>query len=450
VSTEENNRTIIKDATASERSTRGRGASERKRERFSSGDRVLSIEDLISDYDSRQGGDLCITPPSNSHNDNQEQDQPSDYSILCSGIDTLVLTFYVTWKDESIFDYLENLKKNAQILGEELEGKLGNEGFEDIWMFKIQTHGSRGYAYILKANDYTLKLARKQNLGTMPNAVVEIRSETLWTLGEKEAVKRITQLINQYATSIDKIKPSRVDLCVDLELPEEEWTTKILDNKVTRAPTVKTFEEYDKITGIQIGSGDLFVRIYDKILEIRKISKKTWMYAVWGIDKVKEEKKVIRVEFQIRRPVLMTLGVNEIEDLYREMNSIWAYLTQEWVKFLERKEKNKERQKALPWWYAVQCGYKGICEPSKRVRPVAIRMQQEQIAKRILTGLENLMASVIAARRLEIDSDWTLNHCWIEFGWRLLQMGINDIQISNNIKKKVVNYQRQDNETVPF
>jgi hypothetical protein len=407
-------------------------------------------QDLLNDNNSteqiNEGGDLCITPPSKSHNNNHN----NNYSILSSGIDTLVLSMYVTWKDESLFEYLENLKNEAQAIKEPKQGKLGVHSSEDSWCFNIMTHGSKGYAYVLVAKDYTLKMVRTREPGSMPNVLIEIRSETLWTLGVIEAVNRIIKLIKRLSISINKIKPNRVDLCVDFEMPEDEWSTEILKKKVTRARKSQVFMENDVLTGIQIGSGDLLVRIYDKAHEIEKISKKQWMYVLWVIDKPREGTKIIRIEFQIRRPILKAFGIILLEDLYREINSLWAYLTQHWLKFLETPEKNLDRQTVLPWWQAVQAGYGEKCEPAERIRHISVRMEQEQIAKRALSFLVYLMASEISASRLDQEGEWSLDDIWKVLVWQLHRMEISDDRISEMIKRKIPEYQRQDGEEVPF
>lgn len=398
----------------------------------------------------KEGGELCITPPAKSHDNNHSHNQTNNYSILGSGIDTLALSLYVKWKDDSLIDYLEDLKLNAQVQNQPLEGQLDEEWCEDVWRFKIQTFGTKGYAYILVANDYSMKLSRNANPNSMPNLLLEIRSETLWSLGTKEAIERILRHIKRRASSIEKIKPSRVDICVDIEMPEDEWSASLLDKRISRAKKTHIFMDHDKVTGLQIGSGDLFVRIYDKGKEIKEISKKKWMYGVWGIDEPREGTKVIRVEFQIRRAILKTLGIYKLEDLNKEINPTWAYLTQYWLKFLETKEKNRDRQEVLPWWHTVQNGFSENCEPSRRVRNIAIKLEQEQLAKRALAYLEDLKASEIEATRLPKDAEWTLEDCWKLLIWHLHKMGIDDIEISRNIIKKTVNYQRQDNEVLPF
>jgi hypothetical protein len=364
----------------------------------------------------------------------------------------------VTWISEGFFDQLENIQKEAKTLGEPIDGMLINsdsdDSWDDSWGFKMLTHGNRGYAFILVANDFTFKIAKIEDPGTMPNVLVEIRSETLWTLGIKEAVNRIKKIINWYARSTNKIKPSRVDLCVDLEMPEEEWSIELKKKRVCRTLKIHCIEgkegEKDILETMIIGVGDLTARIYDKEKEIREHSGKYWMYELWGIEKAKEGTKIIRVEFQIRRPILKTFGIDDIEDLYREMNALWAYLTQNWLKFLKKPEKNKGRQRVHPWWKAVQGGFGVVCKPSERIRHIAIRMEQDQLTKRSLTFLENLMASEIAATRMPKDAEYTLEDSWKLLVWQRNRMGLNDVEFSNNVKKKVVNYQRQDNEKVPF
>jgi hypothetical protein len=393
-------------------------------------------------------GGSCVTPPLQSHismtNNNQNK-----YKILCAGIDTLDLSIYVTWRDNKIFDQLETLKKEAQRINEAIGIDLGNEESEEQWLFMLQKNTFRGHEYCLIAKYYSLRISPKQNLGTMPNVFVEIRAEALWTFGEEEAVNKIIILLKQYTISINLIKPSRFDICLDIELPKDEWSQDILDNAITKAKVDYAYRRNKEIETMYVGEGDLLARIYNKAVEI-KIHNKEWMYAIWNIDKSRNGTRIIRVEFQLRRPVIKSLGINTIEDLYREKKSVWAYLSQNWLKFLVKEERNKERQKIFPWWIAVQNGFGEGNEPSTRVRHESIRMEKEQIAKRVLTFLENHQASVVADRKLSMESVWTLDNCYEEFKWTIRKMGIDDNEISNNIMKKVHKFQRQDNEKVPF
>ena len=396
------------------------------------------------------GGALCNTPPSKSHNDNHN----NKYTILSSGIDTLVLSVYVTWTNDNIFSWLEIRKKEAQAFNEPSQGMIDVDGSFDPWRFKMLPKGSRAYEFVLVAPDYSLKIARVKQTGTMPNVMIEIRSETLWSLGVKESIERILNILKQITLSIDEVKPSRVDLCVDLLMPEEDWSADLKENRVCRSLKINVWQDRegdkDVLETLQIGKGDLIVRIYDKEKEIRNVSKKLWMYAIWGINKAGYKTKIIRVEFQVKRPILKSFGIDDLSDLFSKQYALWANLTQEWIKFLEKPERNKDRQTVSSWWKAVQEGFGSIVPPLGRVKHIAQRMEQEQHVKRTLSYLANLMASEVAARRLSADAEWTLSDSLNVLVNLRDGMGLSDTEFSDNVKKKLVNYQRQDIEAVPF
>lgn len=404
-------------------------------------------------------GGRCVTPPINtphskSHNNNNNLNHSNKYSILSSGIDTLVLSIYLTWENDNLFDELEIKKKEAQTINGPVEGKIEDFEYDYSWSYKIWPKGKGGYEYVLTAPDYALKIAKVKTKGVMPDVLVEIRSETIWTLGVEEAVERILNIIKMKAAEIEKIKPSRVDLCVDITMPEKEWSHELKQRRVCRSSKVHGWEmregDLDVLETIQIGKGDLIARIYDKIKEIIDQSRKYWMYGVWGIEEFNPGTKIIRVEFQLRRPILKAFGIDSLNTLYSEKNGLWAYLTQNWLKFLEKPEKNKDRQRVHPWWEVVQGGFGERCEPSARVRHIAVRLEQEQMTKRSLSSLENLMASEIAATMMPRDVEYSLEDSWKILERQRDRIGLSDLDFSNNVKKKVVNYQRQDNEKMPF
>ena len=88
-----------------------------------------------------------------------------------------------------------------------------------------------------------------------------------------------------------KIKPSRVDLCADILLDEKLWTKDLIDYRVTRSNYASQHFTNNQLTGIVIGKGHMMARLYDKPLEIKQKKKKEWMYDIWGISTVPEEKK---------------------------------------------------------------------------------------------------------------------------------------------------------------
>ncbi|WP_136810848.1 hypothetical protein [Desulfosediminicola flagellatus] len=98
------------------------------------------------------------------------------------------------------------------------------------------------------------------------------------------------------------------------------------------------------------------LRIYDKILELKRSAPKQATFAeAWGVT-FYAEKPVTRVEFQLRRPILKDIkssedsetGVDTFEDLCDSFQSIWTHCTSHWARHCSEKVdyKNNHQSRA--------------------------------------------------------------------------------------------------------
>lgn len=166
------------------------------------------------------------------------------------------------------------------------------------------------------------------------------------------------------------------------------------------------------------------------------------MYEIWCKETVRPGFKIIRVEFQLRGSVLKTVLINSLEDLYEYIDDLWSYLTKTWLKFLVRPEKNEARQIILPWWKLVQSAFGKDIEPLKRVRLTAVRLEQDDIAKRTLAYLINLRASDIASDEGDVydeDHQITLESCLEVFKD---YVSISNEELNKRVMDKVINFRR--------
>ena len=163
---------------------------------------------------------------------------------------------------------------------------------------------------------------------------------------------------------------------MDMLIPDCEWDGELFRDKVSRARKVAYYTKSNILTGVHIGKDDLSCRLYDKVEEIETQSHKTWMYDVWGISEVPETKRVIRVEFQLRREPLKNLGIDTIEDCLKILDSIWGYCTQKWLKFQTNPGKHHTQRKTLGWWQTVQNNFIGVSDPVPAIRAKAVRTTQ--------------------------------------------------------------------------
>lgn len=330
---------------------------------------------------------MTISPPSK-----VKSPPGNEVRVLASGVDSLVLSIDVYWHKKGFLNYLKRRKAEAQLKGKEVQGAIKDKDNEIIWPFTVKPHGSRGYEWILSSKEYTLLVGNWHAPKTKPSILAEIRSETLWLHGVEQAVKHLFLILKSTGASFRFMKLSRVDLCMDLLLPEKIWNQDILGFKVTRATRASQYYTHKALEGISIGKGSIQARIYDKELEIKQQSKKFWLYNIWGISKAPRDHKIIRVEFQLRREVIKELGLDTSDDLFEKMGDLWAYCTEKWLKFQTRPGKHHTQRKTLAWWETVQQGFKGDQESNSLVRTKSLRIDMDQHISQIMGNLVSLQA----------------------------------------------------------
>lgn len=160
-----------------------------------------------------------------------------------------------------------------------------------------------------------------------------------------------------------------------------------------------------KFSGLNIGSGDLALRIYDKVLELKRTratNKQQVFSEIWGVNSY-DEQPVTRVEYQIRRPKLREFSdpegnrIDTVFDLVNCLKSLWAYLTTEWTRHSERpvdRNHHQSRSKVSEFWQKVQAvvwtGVFGYVRthPVKHRDVVMLRKQARGILMSVCASLE--------------------------------------------------------------
>ncbi|MDD5474894.1 MAG: hypothetical protein PHU03_00090 [Syntrophales bacterium] len=273
--------------------------------------------------------------------------------------------------------------------------------------------------------------------------MVEIRSEALWRLGPQEAKEIAYKVIRASQGNIVDVKPSRVDLCLDFMVPEKYWTQSLLDYAVTRATDFTPYYTHRKLNGIRIGKGNISARLYDKPLEIRQKSKKFWMYDIWGIDEVPPDQKIIRIEFQLRRPVLKELGLNCDRDLINKATGAWAYCTGEWLKFQDRPGLHHTQRRTFDWYRHIQEGFQGAQDAEPLIRNKAVRVDKKRLLQQINGSIISLKAIEQEERGINDSGPLTMQDAVLTYAQEITnhQMEYEDIQ--ERLKKKRARYHRE-------
>jgi hypothetical protein len=326
-------------------------------------------------------------PPSNT--------APSKYikpTILRSEIDSLYLSYSGTLK-EPIELELERLKLCAQST-EPAERAHASVLVADH-SFQVLGRGSKRHPFLLSNQHYHLQLSRAQ-ASSMPLIYAKISSELLTLTGLDRSVNALNNLASVIGWDYELAKVSRVDLCVDLDgfqLPSIP-----LDHFVCRSKEKRFYAAGTSMTGLSVGEGgDLMCRIYNKTVELKK-SKKYYLHEVWKSCEATGE-DVWRVEFQFKREVLRQLGVNSVDDLKKQQNSLWDYAT-DWLQFNYPvgKDSNRGRMKTYPFWEIVKAA-KFNEEPRHKLRRIS-KSQKPDDDFLFLNGL-GALTSYMADREID-------------------------------------------------
>jgi hypothetical protein len=369
--------------------------------------------------------------------------------ILSSGIDSLVLSLYVDWKETAIFSYLDECKEQAKKFAIDYQGQLKHFNPGDVWPFTIKPHGSKGFSWLLIGADFTYKIANSQEPSSRPNVMIEIRSETLWRLGPEEALNIALGLIVANGGDRIEAKPSRGDLCVDFLMPEKLWSDKLMKYAVTRAADIAPYFHHKKLTGIRIGKGVITARLYDKPLEIKQQSKKEWMFDIWGLKEIPEGKKIIRIEFQLRREVLRDLKIKDTSDLFQKIDGAWAYCTKEWLKFQDRPGLHHTQRSTFVWYEQIQNGFKGVQGAEPLVREKAVRADKRRLMQQASGMIVSLHAIALEEQGAKRDTQVKIDDCVISYVKEIVEHRKDLPDIQEKLARKRSKYHREKPKAEP-
>ena len=273
----------------------------------------------------------------------------SNFQFLLCGIDTLDLGLFVVW--DTTWDktkaYLAERKDEAQGTPNLLcKTDIGRE-----FLF-LPGGKAPNYRYHLHFPEYHVYVAISDQFGRSPNVYVSINAETLWHLNFADILGLIKIDLGFLGGTVERIQPSRCDLCADFKISLPPDLTFIQQHRVSRSHKNRPWLDGDVLETYICGSpkSPVQIRIYDKSKEIQKTNKQ-WFLPLWGVDSAEG---VWRVEFQLRRTLLHQYRINTLDDLWQKIGAMWEYLTNEWFSLRIPDDEKTERRTVHPWWLAVQ------------------------------------------------------------------------------------------------
>jgi hypothetical protein len=303
------------------------------------------------------------------------------------GLDFLKVSLWIKW-DAIYFGQflgmLDQAKKKVQDTELDCIPIFEESGFD----WNLSRSGTRLYTFRMTSGDITLLFNRRPHQQKIPNCRLEIGSLSCWSPGFYAIYNRIKTFLSLYGGDIHKEQVSEVHLTADFVGCDiktvaldnrEHWIALARDDgdfdglKVHKKDIEPEPEELEfnrrytnrKFSGLNIGCGDLMLRVYDKVLELKRTRathKQQIFSEIWGV-KTYDERPVTRVEYQIRRPKLRDFcneegeRINTVFDLVNCLKSLWRYLTTEWTRHTSNpvdRNHHQSRAKISEFWEKVQ------------------------------------------------------------------------------------------------
>lgn len=261
------------------------------------------------------------TQPSNTVSNNCNKEY---FKALRWGVDSL----YQSYPGEllpTVDERLTALKLLAQS-ADPAEQSLAQYPLGDH-LFEVKSMAPRGFAFLLEDNAFRIQLSRSTKL---PAAYVKISSSYLAHVGPKKAAIALQMVIDELIDPFEPANVSRIDCYVDfvwsgnMEWDRASW--------ITRGGGVDSYSEDGIFTGWVVGRGGVIsARLYYKQLQAAKIGA-DYLLPLWEQAGLKSDEQVWRLEFQLRREVLMQLGLKKLDSTLGNLNGLWNYATTQWLK----------------------------------------------------------------------------------------------------------------------
>jgi hypothetical protein len=313
---------------------------------------------------------------------------------LLSGHDTVECAYYLRSLGECGIDFerltaLREELRQAKVR-EPAVVRLGNESF------LLHPYGSAsGYPLVMSNSEYQIQFGELNN----PSFFVKFLSAALW----RDSALGLHARFLEWAASVG-LAPvqaetlSRVDWSFDYYLPEIDFDE---DAFVSLSVKDAIHREARKAQTFSFGTGDVVLRVYDKVAEILQESGKTWFFKLWG-----RSEKVWRIEFQARKAMLRRFGVRTFTDLAERQGDVLRYLAGEHDSLrLPNGDGNRSRWPLHPLWVDLQAR---IAEMPALgvVREIDPELAMEERLTYIAMSVYGYYKRVAAMLRLREGEEW--------------------------------------------
>ncbi len=277
--------------------------------------------------------------------------------IVSSGIDTLYLSVAAD-VPEGVIEMLKEKKAEVQELAD--DHRYIQFGGTDLFSWNLQRTGTKFYPYVLKCGDFTVCLSSRKAESSIPSMQIVVGSISC-NNDLPSLLIQFRRWCRHYGIKILADKVSRIDIYADTAYNIEDLRLFSQSRFVTRAEKVNLYYSNRRLSGLQVGAGDIVFRAYNKIQEmVDKCAghKIEFFKSIWG-----DVEHVTRCEFQLRREAVKSIcpGVSDIRSVVAKLPNIWRYLTESWfrqtAKAVDRQNRNQSRETTSEWWLVVQSAF---------------------------------------------------------------------------------------------
>ena len=326
--------------------------------------------------------------------------------LVTRGIDTIHLTLSLQL-DSSLSVRLAEAKKELQKTdGSEVAFRFGTS---TLFSWNLQRVGTKLYPYVLRCGDVVLQLSNRKPDSRYPPASLTVGSVSCH--GDlQDLYRRVKMWLFYHKSAVLDDKVSRIDICADYAIDIKSTGLIDQDKHVSYADNFALYSYRRKVTGLQVGTGDIVLRVYDKLQEMkqkRATEKEAFFFSKWG----GVPYQITRVEFQLRRAAITSFFTKtSFRHVSRRLGDLWKYLTEDWfracTKKVDRKNRNQDKSETSPFWLKVQEAYK----EDEQLATSRIKKPKFVNVQALLDQAAGCVMSVVAALGIAGDDVFSVLH----------------------------------------
>lgn len=202
----------------------------------------------------------------------------------------------------------------------------------------------------------------KQKQRRLHDIRVQLQGQGIYTLGLKSLLGYIDSILEGCTTGFKPV--IRADLN---SFVQSDFSFVDRSMFVTRKKNYSTISEIGDANSIQtlyVGKPPCMLRLYNKILEMKKSKKEPLMHEYLANQGFNLDEPVFNVEYQMHRPHLKAYGIITVEDLLENLNNLFKSAMDE-IRLIDPKSvsangiehNNKHRAQTLPIWEQIKEQY---------------------------------------------------------------------------------------------